>query len=96
MQGDNRNVIATDSQKNTVNLLAKKHGVSNPEEFALLVAAHFLDEYSWVTSAKVSVRMHPWQRIRVNDWQQHNHAFISVPVYERHAKARSSGPLILP
>ena len=81
-QGDNEDIIATDSQKNTVYLLAKRHGVTDPERFAMLLAQHFLDEYSWVLAAKIGVRMHPWERMRVEDGI-HNHAFISNPVYER-------------
>ncbi|CAG7718597.1 unnamed protein product, partial [Allacma fusca] len=33
--GDNNDIVATDSQKNTVYILAKQHGVKSPEEFAL-------------------------------------------------------------
>ena len=43
--GDNSDVIATDSQKNTVYILAKLHGVAGPEEFGLLVTEHFLSTY---------------------------------------------------
>ena len=81
-KGDNEDIVATDSQKNTVSLLAKRHGVTDPERFAMLLAKHFLDEYSWVLSAKIGVRMHPWERMRVEDGI-HNHAFISNPVFER-------------
>lgn len=35
--GDNSDIIATDSQKNTVYLLARKHGVSCPEAFAVVI-----------------------------------------------------------
>merc|ERR550532_1916553 len=38
--GDNTDVIATDSQKNTVYILAKLHGVASPEKFGLLVTDH--------------------------------------------------------
>ena len=61
--GDNSDVIATDSQKNTVYILAKLHGVASPEEFGLLVTEHFLSTYPWVTKSRVEVRLHPWQRI---------------------------------
>ena len=61
--GDNSDIIATDSQKNTVYILAKQHGISSPEEFGLLVSEHFLSTYPWVTKSRVEVRLHPWQRI---------------------------------
>ena len=61
--GDNSDIIATDSQKNTVYVLAKQHGISSPEEFGLLLATHFVSKYPWVTRARVKVTAHPWQRI---------------------------------
>lgn len=52
-QGDNSDIVATDTQKNTVYLLAKRHGVGSPEQFALLMARHFIDTYPFVVKAKV-------------------------------------------
>merc|ERR1712058_31478 len=46
--GDNSKLIHTGSQKNTVYILAKKFGISSPEEFGLLLAEHFISKYSWV------------------------------------------------
>ena len=81
-QGNNSRVIATSSQANTVYLLANKHGVESPEAFALLLAEHFLLEYPWVTSSRVTVRVKPWERMVVDD-KPHNHAFVTVPTLER-------------
>ena len=61
--------------------------MTDPESFAVLLAEHFLEEYSWVLSAKIGVRMHPWERMRVEDGI-HNHAFISNPVFERFTTVR--------
>ena len=63
-------------------LLAKKHGVGNPEQFALLVARHFLQTYDWVTKAEVTVEALKWSRVREN----HVHAFVAEPTYTRWAK----------
>lgn len=75
IKADNSDIIATDSQKNTIYLLAKQHGVGNPEEFGLLVARHFLTKYPGnVVKAVVEVvEVHPWKRIN----GCHNHAFVS-------------------
>ncbi|XP_017029386.1 uricase [Drosophila kikkawai] len=62
-QGNNSDIVATDSQKNTVYLLAKKYGVESPEKFALLLAKHFINKYSHVEEAHVHVEAYPWQRI---------------------------------
>lgn len=94
MQGNNSDVVATDSQKNTVYLLAKKHGIESPEKFALLLANHFLKTYAHVEEAHVHVEAYPWQRMGHDNCQDnngnnnselsgnrllHNHAFIFTP-----------------
>ncbi|XP_064553039.1 uricase [Drosophila montana] len=63
MLGNNSDVVATDSQKNTVYLLAKKHGIESPEKFALILAKHFLNTYAHVEEAHVHVEAYPWQRM---------------------------------
>lgn len=82
LTGDNSDIVATDSQKNTVYLLAKKHGVTSPEQFAILLCRHFLSTYSHVLKAKVHIQQYPWQRIEV-DGKKHNHAFVFTPVATR-------------
>ena len=82
LQGDNSDIIATDSQKNTVYLLAKKHGVDNPERFAILIAKHFLQTYSWVNRAEITVEALNWERVR----DDHVHAFVAIPKYTRWAQ----------
>ncbi|XP_063245215.1 uricase [Bacillus rossius redtenbacheri] len=78
LTGDNRDIIATDTQKNTVHVLAKKHGVQSPEDFALLLCAHFLYTYRHVDEASAHVQESPWERLSV-DAAEHNHAFIFSP-----------------
>ncbi|ELT87839.1 hypothetical protein CAPTEDRAFT_160432 [Capitella teleta] len=73
--GDNSKVIATDTQKNTVYILAKQHGVKTIEEFGTLLTAHFLKTYSWVLRARVYIEEKPWSRINA-DGRSHNHAFV--------------------
>jgi urate oxidase len=73
--GDNRRVVATDTMKNTVYVLANQHGVVNPETFGQALARHFLQEYSQVARATIELQEHPWQRI-VAGGREHPHAFI--------------------
>ncbi|KAM7352209.1 urate oxidase [Cochliomyia hominivorax] len=61
--GDNSDIVATDSQKNTVYLLAKKFGIENPEKFGLTLATHFLNKYAHVEEVHIHVEEYPWQRI---------------------------------
>ena len=63
LHGDNSQIIATDSQKNTVYILAKKHGVQCIERFALTLSKHFLDKYPQVVKTNIFVKEKPWKRI---------------------------------
>jgi urate oxidase len=60
-EGDNSDIIATDTQKNTVYVLAKQHGISTPEEFGLLLVTHFISKYPWVVKAR-------YNRLKVVVW----------------------------
>lgn len=94
--GDNRDIIATDSQKNTVYLLAKKYGVNSPEEFALLLCAHFLYTYKHVEEVNVNIEEYPWSRCLV-DGLPHNHAFVlnnTVVRYCQVTQLRNESPRI--
>ena len=73
--GDQANVLPTDTQKNTVYAFAKEHGVSSPEEFALLLARHFVDDIAPVRQARVRVDEHAWERALV-DGAEHDHTFV--------------------
>lgn len=72
--GDNRNVVATDTMKNTVYALAADGPLGSPEAFALVLAKHFL-RYPQVASATVRVTADGWHRIPVNG-TPHPHAFV--------------------
>lgn len=61
--GDNRNVIATDSIRNTIYVTAKRDLWDSIESFGLTLARHFIDTYSHVTKATITLREHQWHRI---------------------------------
>lgn len=87
--GDNRNVIATDSIKNTVYVLAKENAFDSVEQFALLLVRHFLATYAHVTKATTELTQTAWRRIPV-DGKPHDHAFTSDGPQLRYAKATLS------
>jgi urate oxidase len=74
-QGDNTSIVATDSMKNTVYVLAKERQFNTVEEFAILLAEHFLKTYPQVGMASTDVRQTHWARVAV-DGKPHDHAFI--------------------
>ncbi len=65
LHGDNRQVIATDSMKNIVYVLAHRRPPANPESFGETLARHFLDRYAQVSRATIELSEQPWQRICV-------------------------------
>ena len=84
--GDNTDVIATDSMKNTVYLLAKDHPLDSPESFALHLAKHFVQAYSQVGEANVRIKQSVWHRIEVNG-AEHPTAFRFGGTESRHSEA---------
>ena len=90
---DNANIVATDTQKQTVYLMAKLHPVNPPELFASIVAQHYIDTYSHIDQATISVIVHRWTRMAV-DGAPHPHSFLRDGVETRVVEAvakRGSG-----
>lgn len=76
-RGDNSRVIATDSMKNTVYVLAASHPFPDIETFGCDLGTHFLKKYDHVRSARIELAEDLWWRIQQNG-QQHPHAFVSA------------------
>jgi urate oxidase len=62
LSGDNSDVLTTDAQKNTVYVFAKEHGVGEIEDFALLLARHFVESQAAISLARVTVEQYPWEQ----------------------------------
>ena len=86
-QGDNSVVVATDSIKNTIYIKAKEHAVDPPELYGGLLGQHFLDTYSHIHAANVSVVVHRWTRMTVGD-RPHPHSFLRDGDETRRAEVR--------
>lgn len=63
VEGDNANVLTTDTMKNTVYALAREHLTGSIEEFGRAVAERLLGAPS-VERATVELREHHWERLR--------------------------------
>jgi urate oxidase len=61
--GDNSWVVPTDTIKNTVYVLAKKHPFTDIEVFGITIARHFLNEYAHYSKAEVTISERPWNRM---------------------------------
>ncbi|GAA0931563.1 factor-independent urate hydroxylase [Nonomuraea longicatena] len=71
LTGDNAAVLPTDTQKNTVYAFAKKHGLRQIEDFALLLAAHFVDTQPTIHHARVEIEEYLWRRL-----PERGHSFV--------------------
>ncbi|KAL6756974.1 hypothetical protein V8C86DRAFT_2611861 [Haematococcus lacustris] len=74
-QGDNTGMTATDTQKNTVYIIAQRMSQRcSCEEYAIALAQHFVRQYPLVSKAKVTVEQKPWTRVQLNG-KPHDHGY---------------------
>lgn len=75
LEGDNTGMTATDTQKNTVYVVAKRMAKRcSVEQFATALAQHFVHTYPRVSKAKVWVEQAPWRRVQVGGLS-HEHGY---------------------
>ena len=74
-QGDNTDLMATDTMRNTVYALAKDHLTGSIEDFGTALVEHFLEAAPKANAVRVSIVEHPWGRIEV-DGKGHEHSFV--------------------
>ena len=63
VEGDNSDVLPTDTMKNTVYALAKDFTSEEIEEFGLVLSAHFLHENPQVACTEIAIEEREWDRI---------------------------------
>ena len=63
LSGDNATVLPTDTQKNTAYAFAREHGVGEIEDFAALLARHFVDSQPSIHRARVHIEEYAWERL---------------------------------
>ncbi|WP_329454898.1 factor-independent urate hydroxylase [Streptomyces sp. NBC_01497] len=61
--GSNANVLPTDTTKNTVYAFAKEHGIASAEDFATVLARHFVAGQEQIHRARIRVEEYAWDRI---------------------------------
>jgi urate oxidase len=88
-KGDNRLVVATDSIKNTVNILAKQKLGLVTETFGIVLGTHFLKTYRHVNRVEITLAEHSWDRISVRK-RPHNHSFIEKSAATPFAKVSAT------
>ncbi|MDO8677909.1 MAG: urate oxidase [Acidobacteriota bacterium] len=74
-EGDNSNVLPTDTMKNTVYALAARERVREPESFGVVLGRHFLDRNPRLRTVHVEVVEHGWGHIPIGD-REHGQSFV--------------------
>ncbi len=75
LEGDQRTVLPTDTQKNTAYVWARRSVPDPIESWAMSLARHFVDDLAPVTAARVEVERFDWQRAEVGG-APHDHTFV--------------------
>jgi urate oxidase len=83
--GDNANLVATDTMKNTVYAFARDRLTGSAEAFGLELARHFAS-YPMVERAIVEIVEHQWRRVRTRDGEAPD-AFLRLGQHSRLASA---------
>jgi urate oxidase len=73
--GDNADVLPTDTMKNTVYAMAAREGVGEPEVFAILLGRHFIDRNPRLDRVRIEISDHGWSRIAIGD-REHGQSFV--------------------
>ena len=74
LQGDNGVVLPTDTMKNTLYVLAARHGIDGPEAFGELAGRYFLERNPAMRRVEVTLRETRWERLTVGG-QPYPHGF---------------------
>ena len=91
-RGNNTDLLATDTMRNTVYALAKDHLTGEVEEFGKKLVEHFLEAGPTIERAHVRFTEHLWDRITVGG-REHEHSFVRA-AGERTATVEGDGDSI--
>jgi urate oxidase len=87
---DNGKVVPTDTMRNTVNVLAKRHLGDESERFAELLARHFIEKYPQVETVRIETNERVWERMSIGG-VVHPHSFSSPGQFRPFTIATASG-----
>lgn len=75
LDGDQADVLPTDTQKNTAFAFAKEVGISSPEDYGIALGTHLLTAAPKATGSQIRIEEYAWDRIQVNG-EGHAHSFV--------------------
>src|SRR5688572_26319608 len=73
--GDNTDVLPTDTMKNTVYALAARMTLREPEDFGLALARHFVDRNPKLQRVRIDITDHAWKHIAIGE-REHGEALM--------------------
>lgn len=88
--GDNRDVLPTDTMKNAVYALAASDELKSPESFGLKLASHFVDGNPKLRRVRIDLTAHAWERLTVGG-REHGSGFVRRGPDVRTATVQSGG-----
>jgi urate oxidase len=96
--GDNRDVLPTDTMKNTVYALAARDHAGEPEAFGMILGRHFIERNPKLSRVNVDLIDHGWSHI-ADGAREHGQAFVrrgpevrtARVVTDRHSVAATAG-----
>lgn len=74
-EGDNTQVLPTDTMKNTIFALAKDHPLHTIEAFGLFLADYFLQNNPQVSKVRLGLTQIRWERMQLNG-EAHPHSYV--------------------
>jgi urate oxidase len=74
-EGDNREVLPTDTMKNTVYAFAARETVAEPEAFGRRLGQHFLDGNPKLRRVRIDLTDHAWKHLTVGG-RDHGQSFM--------------------
>ncbi|HQT44199.1 MAG TPA: urate oxidase [Halothiobacillus sp.] len=75
LSNDNSKVVATDTIKNIVNIVACDNTALETEDFIAAIADYFFNHYRHIHNIKISALETKWARLNING-EPHDHAFL--------------------
>ncbi|HQY22079.1 MAG TPA: urate oxidase [Ignavibacteria bacterium] len=93
LNGDNSNVLPTDTIKNTLYILAKENDINSVEEFIIYAAQYFYNNNEQISEVKINAEEKIWKRINVSSDDEinsafHDHSFICPGLEVRTCKVK--------
>ena len=75
LSGDQKDVLPTDTQKQTAFAYAKEHPIDSIEQWGRILGTHLVEATPQADGAKISIEEYAWERILV-DGAEHDYSFV--------------------